>query len=206
MKKVSFLFLIILVIITGCSSSPTKVEEDNTDDYEIDLQKVVSLMLTQSVSAEEMIGIYSEVWSTSIDITIDDSAMASILNIEYYDVPKYFKSDDRGYIAFQGNFEKALSKTQYYFKKPGKSGEIESNREEVTELIKKLNDPPEKYKDAYDIAFEMYSLYEKYITFALSPSGSLMTYNQEANKLSSDLVTKVKEFEVKMPVNKGNDE
>ncbi|KGX89227.1 hypothetical protein N784_02360 [Pontibacillus litoralis JSM 072002] len=65
--------------------------------------------------------------------------------------------------------------------------------------MKVLNAPPEKYQESYDTAFELYSLYETYTSLALEPSGSLMSYNDEARKLTSELETKIKEFEVKLP-------
>ncbi|MEK3719692.1 zinc ribbon domain-containing protein [Paenibacillus sp. FSL H8-0034] len=169
-------------------------------EYEQDLKKVVSDMLNTSTLAENMINTYSKIWSASIKITLDDSRMASELGINISDVRKYFKNDDGGYIAFQGHFDTALKKMHNYYEQIGKNGELGSSREEISNSIRKLNTPPEKYKDAYNIAFELYSKYENYISFALSPSGSLTTYNQKANELSSNVVTKVKEFEVKLPL------
>lgn len=168
--------------------------------YENDLRNVVDLMLTQSTKAEKMINTYSKVWNTSIKMTISDERMANILNIDTDEVRKYFKSDNHGYIAFKGNFQIALNKTYNYFEETGKNGELNSKRDEITHLIRKLNNPPQEYKDAYNVAFEMYSEYENFISLALSPSGSLVTYNQKANELSSKIVTKLKEFEVKLPI------
>lgn len=187
------IILLTLIVLSGCNSS----------EYEGNLNAVMSDILAQSADAEDMIKIYSEIWSESINDDLSKEDIASIIGIDVYEVDNYFEQNRvaaiTGDYIFDGDFESAINGTHNYFLEKNKIGDLEKKRDNIKKLMKSLNNPPKKYKEAYDITFETYSLYEKYIELAVSPSGSLVNYNSNANDLSSELVTKIKEFEVKMP-------
>jgi len=176
--------------------------EELKNSYENDLRNVVSIMLSESSKAEEMISTYSRGWSYIIKNNMTARDLAELLDIRRNHTTLYFKqivSITSDYL-YKGDSQAVIRGISKYYQKIGKNEELELKKDEVASLIRKLNNPPQEYKDAYDIAFELYSNYENYISFALSPSGSLISYNQKANEVSSNIVTKIREFEVKLPL------
>jgi hypothetical protein len=194
-KKLFIAFLILLFILTGCNSQKEK-------DYETDLISVVNEMLSQAAEAEKMINIYIKVWNDSIEMTLDKERLARSMGITIADVDNYIGEPADNvfkYYAFEGDFDSAIKCVSKYYENTGKNDELASNRNKIAEKIKELNDPPEKYKKSFDIAFELYSLYEKYTDMAISPSGSLVSYSQQGRELSSEIISKYKQFEVMLP-------
>lgn len=50
---------------------------------------------------------------------------------------------------------------------------IEDNQDTVNALMKKLKNPPDEYKDAYDAVSDLYDAYISLTNCATDPSGSL---------------------------------
>lgn len=77
---------------------------------------------------------------------------------------------------------------------------ITSNQIEVLSLMKKLNDPPEKYEDAYRDLRELYELYLDFTTAAISPKGKNITeftddYTELSEKTAKSFATMQLHFE-----------
>lgn len=58
---------------------------------------------------------------------------------------------------------------------------IEDNQDTVNALMKKLKNPPDEYKDAYDAVSDLYDAYISLTNCATDPSGSLQTYSSTFN-------------------------
>jgi tetratricopeptide (TPR) repeat protein len=175
-----------------------KIEEAKSK-YSSSLSSVVSDITEQAVIAEEMVNTYSSVWDAVFNITLEKSSFAASLGLDVSEVEKYVELDYHGYVAFKGNFEDAIENAHKVYEGTGKNEDLIYERDKISEKMKELRNPPKDYKESYDSIVEVYKLYEEYISFALSPSGSLMSYNQKANELSSELVTEIKEFQIKIP-------
>ena len=66
--------------------------------------------------------------------------------------------------------------------------EIELNQSEVTDLMKKLKNPPKKYEEAYAVLKTYYDNYIKMTKSVISPTGSLQTFSEDFNTYDTDTV------------------
>jgi tetratricopeptide (TPR) repeat protein len=175
-----------------------KIEEAK-NKYASSMTSVISEITEQAIIAEEMVNAYSGVWDAVYTITLEKSSFAASLGVDVSEVEKYAELDYHGYVAFKGNFEDAIENAHNVYEGTGKNKELKIERDKISLRMKKFQNPPKGYKQAYESIVEVYSLYEKYIAFVLSPSGSLMSYNHKANELSSELVLEIKKLQIKIP-------
>lgn len=66
--------------------------------------------------------------------------------------------------------------------------EIRNNQSEVVELMKKLKNPPKKYREAYSALKVYYDNYLKMTKAVINPTGSLNTFSEDFNKYDTDTV------------------
>ncbi|PRR80687.1 Double zinc ribbon [Clostridium liquoris] len=64
--------------------------------------------------------------------------------------------------------------------------ERETAKNNIEKNMKELRNPPKDYEEAYKLFVDLYSLYGQIYSQAMSPQGSLMTYNQDINQKSSE--------------------
>lgn len=98
-----------------------------------------------------------------------------------------------------GDFNTELAKKKSEFKSDGTLTKISETKDTIDSFMKKLNNPTEKYKRSYDKILEMYGIYSKLESEALSPSGSLMTFNANINNLQAEFLKSGNELKVIMP-------
>lgn len=97
------------------------------------------------------------------------------------------------------DFNTELAKTKSEFKSDGTLTKISETKDTIDGFMKKLNNPSEKYKRSYDKILEMYGIYTKIQSEALSPSGSLVTFNSNINNLQAEFLKAGNELKVIMP-------
>lgn len=56
----------------------------------------------------------------------------------------------------------------------------------VNSMMKKLKNPPEEYKDAYESISKMYDAYLSLTNLVTDPSGNYQTYSQNFNNADSE--------------------
>lgn len=59
--------------------------------------------------------------------------------------------------------------------------EIKLNQSNVTDLMKKLRNPPTQYEEAYSVLKNFYDNYLQMTTLVISPTGSLQTFSENFN-------------------------
>lgn len=64
--------------------------------------------------------------------------------------------------------------------------DLKKNKDKIEEKMKGLQNPPADYKDAYSLLVELYSTYGQIYSQAVSPTGSLTSYNGDVNGKASD--------------------
>lgn len=89
------------------------------------------------------------------------------------------------------------------------SGSVTSNQEQIAEvelgkdaiekIMSQLNSPPEGYSSAHDKIVSVYGTFSSLVSAASSPSGSLMTYNQNVNRIQEDLLRGLNELKILIP-------
>lgn len=73
---------------------------------------------------------------------------------------------------------------------------IKENQDSVNKLMKKLKNPPEEYKDAYDAISDLYDAYISLTNCATNPSGSLQTYSDTFNDADTNTLNAYKAMEL----------
>ena len=64
--------------------------------------------------------------------------------------------------------------------------DINDNKDTVNSLMKKLKNPPEEYKDAYESLSKLYDAYISLTNLVTDPTGSLQTYSQNFNDADNE--------------------
>lgn len=67
-------------------------------------------------------------------------------------------------------------------------GIIEEHQDAVGDVMKKLADPPDKFKSAYDAVWDLYGAYLELTNLAANPTGSLQSYTQSYNEADANFV------------------
>lgn len=76
---------------------------------------------------------------------------------------------------------------------------LEDTNNKVEIGMQNLKDYPIQYQEAYNTLMELYSVYSQIYSLALSPSGSLMSFNNKVNDLSSEFTKTVSKLKIYMP-------
>lgn len=140
------------------------------EEYSDNLELATMTMLSGASDAETSGNLIKQVWYNAIYEKQDDKT-------DKYTKPKgYFVSD----------FNDALGDLYADSSFSSKISSIKDNQETVNGLMKKLKNPPDEYKDAYEAISELYDAYISLTNCATDPSGSLQTYSSNFNDADSN--------------------
>ncbi|PLX94248.1 MAG: hypothetical protein C0621_05705 [Desulfuromonas sp.] len=70
---------------------------------------------------------------------------------------------------------------------------LKKQRDEIAVAMTNLRTPPEALRNLHEKTVDLYGQYEKYVSMAISPSGSLISYNQGEDEVKGDLLRLVSE-------------
>jgi type II secretory pathway pseudopilin PulG len=209
-KKLVVIGIVILVLIITAfivyQYTQKNKELQLKEQYSLELNSLVYDIISQSAEAESIINTHSKMWHKVIEETLTIQSISTLLDIQIDELIRLFNeysldfSKANGNVVTKGKIEGAIYVTNIYFEKEGKTDILVKGLDDVTNRIKALNNPPPEYEKASEIAFELYSLYDEYVSLAISPSGSLSSFNERTNQLSSDIIKKSKEFNSRMPL------
>lgn len=135
------------------------------EDYYDDLESVTYTMLDGAAEAEESGNLIKQVWYNAIYKKEDEAT------------DKYTKIKN----SFVSDFNDALSNLFADSRFNKKISDIEDNQKTVNKLMKKLKNPPDEYKDAYEAVSKLYDAYISLTNCVTDPSGSLQTYSGTFN-------------------------
>jgi hypothetical protein len=204
-RKKPLVFISVLILLIGLGLgvwyyqyTTNKIQEAKAK-YESDLKQVVMDMIDLAAEGEEMINGYTLVWRGAI---------------EAGDYAFYVVAKPREKIQIGGSlsgasidgkrvrdFNEAIQLVYKKYEIEGKITSIRDKKQLIEGKMKELNNPPEEYKISFETAMQLFNSFNAYISMAESPSGSLLAYQQKTSELSSQIVSKVKEFQVRMPLN-----
>lgn len=146
------------------------------EEYSDNLKLAAVTMLTGASDAESSANLIKQVWYNAIYEKRDDKT-------DKYTRPKgYFVSD----------FNDALGNLYADSDFSSKINSIEDNQDTVNGLMKKLKNPPDEYKDAYDAVSDLYDAYISLTNCATDPSGSLQTYSSTFNDADTNTLNAYK--------------
>lgn len=115
------------------------------EEYSDNLQLAAVTMLTGASDAESSANLIKQVWYNAIYEKRDDKT-------DKYTRPK-------GYFVY--DFNDALGNLYADSSFSSKISSIEDNQDTVNGLMKKLKNPPDEYKDAYDAVSDLYRMKDR---------------------------------------------
>ena len=192
MKKVLLLLFICLsIILIGCNSNASKYGED--------LQSVSDEILETASGVEDMLNQYSSVWSFSIQsrgaITVSD--MMTQTGLDEDSITEYFQINSAGNIP--DDFSTNVHSLNSYFEGTGQIEEMKNSSDDIKSKVSDLNNAPSDYEKAYDELLDMHSYFEEFIEMALNPKGNITSFNEDKNRIASDILSQHKRIETIMP-------
>jgi hypothetical protein len=190
MKKLLCLILS-LMLLTACNGG--------SEEYRADLQSVADEMLENAAKAEEILDQYTTVWDHSIKSrgAIPIQEMSDLTGLDRDTIEEYFTINAAGNIP--EDFSTNIHSLNAYYEGIGQIEEIKNASDAIKNKMAELNDPPSEYEKVYDEVLDMYNYSEEYVEMALNPTGSLQSFIEAKNELSSEIVSKYKRIEVIMP-------
>lgn len=156
-------------------------EQARKEKYIEDIRALMTTLLTDGIEAEDYLGLVDRVWYNTIYKKSDE------------ETDEYTKKDG----VWNEDFNDSLSKV--YAIKFFEISSLDSSVETTGEELKKLNNPPEEYKDIHENLLSLYVSYESYINFAKDPSGSLMTFRESANSKADKFLEDYNKLKAIMP-------
>lgn len=144
--------------------------QKQSDEYGTNLNMAAYSMLSGASDAETCGNLIKQVWYNAIYEKSDSKT-------DKYTKPKgYYVSDFND--ALQNLFSDSSFSSQI--------ADINDNKDTVNSLMKKLKNPPEEYKDAYESLSKLYDAYISLTNLATDPTGSLQTYSQNFNDADNE--------------------
>ncbi|MGY3717070.1 hypothetical protein ACWE42_16275 [Sutcliffiella cohnii] len=192
MRKLFILMTLLICFLAGCS-------EGKTDAYNSDLRSVADNMLNNASEVEKVLVMYSTVWSYSIEnrSPIPVQQMAEKIGVDRDVILEHFVINSAGNVP--NDFSTNIHSIKSYYESTGVLGNIKEKSDDIKSKISELNNPPKDFENVYDEILDMYTLTEEFLEMALNPKGSLQSFNENFNRLSSDIASKYKRIEVVMP-------
>ena len=144
--------------------------QKQSEEYGTNLNMAAYSMLSGASDAETCGNLIKQVWYNAIYEKSDSKT-------DKYTKPTgYYVSD------FNDALQNLFSDSSF----SGQIADINDNKDTVNSLMKKLKNPPEEYKDAYESLSKLYDAYISLTNLATDPTGSLQTYSQNFNDADSE--------------------
>lgn len=144
--------------------------QKQSEEYGTNLNMAAYSMLSGASDAETCGNLIKQVWYNAIYKESDSTTN------KYTKPDGYFVSD------FNDTLQNLFSDSSF----SGQIADINSNKDTVNSLMKKLKNPPEEYKDAYESLSKLYDAYISLTNLVTDPTGSLQTYSQNFNDADNE--------------------
>ena len=170
-KKILIVSILIIVALIICLIIKNNESKKIIADYSNNLESATTMMLYGASEAESAGNLIKSVWYNTIYEEWDSTT------------DKYTRSKGHGFNSdFNDSLDALFSDSDFL----SKISDIKSNQETVANLMKKLQNPPEEYEEAYQAIKEFYDAYLDLTTLAISPSGHLQTYSNNFNDADTE--------------------
>lgn len=163
-KRGKGIFIAVIIIAVIVAAGLVINHNQRLNEYYSTMIEASNTMLDGLVEAEEAGGLIHDVWYNAI---WDQN-----------------NKDTYKYVKGTSDFNDALENLYEDKKFAEKMESIGSNQFEVLSLMKKLNNPPEKYEEAYKDLRKLYDAYFEFVSLATNPKGrNIMEFTEEYNSL-----------------------
>lgn len=165
----------VIGIIIGVKKHKIKEAEDlhaeQVDDYESNYKKVSNKMLTGAADAETCGNLIKSVWYNSIYEESD------------YKTDKYTKNGSK-YNDFNTSLSNLFGDSDF----SSSINNIKNNNKEVADIMKKLKNPPDEFKESYEVLKDYYDAYLTLTELVINPTGSLQSFSENFNTADSNVL------------------
>jgi hypothetical protein len=203
-KKIKFKFIIIISIVLIVLFALVgfvvykKVSYDRyLKEYSANFELINYLMLSNASESEKCMNLISKVWYNTIyeksDNETDKYTKYSVdystigLGIDYY---------------FYDDFNKSIEKLYLNKEFSDKISNIRDSKELISDMMKKIQNPPESYGSAYDTLLELFSVYQEIISLTVNPNGSLTAFNSNKNQKIEKFSSLYEKIKIQIPSKK----
>jgi len=166
--------LMIVAVVIGIGQIQKKKAANEVEkakkEYATNLNTITYAMLDASSTAEDCGNLIKSVWSNTIYQERDEKT------------DKYTMPDG----DFLSDFNDALGNLFEDSSFSAKEKSISDKQDSINTLMKKMKNPPEEYKEAYDKMQEFYDAYIALTNLATNPSGNLQTYSTSFNEADTE--------------------
>jgi len=203
-KKRLLLFgipILSIIILVGAYWVIKEIQENKIVAYKEDLSDIVGIMVSDLATSEEIINFYLEAWRLDINAVSDmvgiltDKDTNEIVQIEMV-TPKYINTTSNN-LTITNGFQGAIEKIHQIYTEAGDMQTISNNKRIIKDKFSLLKNPPDEHQKLYELVLEIYKDYEKYISLAENPSGSYLSFKDEAQNLSEKVISKIKEYQIR---------
>ena len=177
-KKIIVIATIAVIVAAIITAIGVQIHKKNvaakvqkqSEEYGATLNMAAYSMLSGASDAETCGNLIKQVWYNAIYEKSDS------------ETDKYTKQ--KGY--YVSDFNDALQNLFSDSSFSSQIADINDNKDTVNSLMKKLKNPPEEYKDAYESLSKLYDAYISLTNLATDPTGSLQTYSQDFNDADNE--------------------
>ena len=154
-----------------------KRQEEYVKAYNGNMKKALSLMLSGTAKAEKAGNLIVGVWHDAI-------------------YEENYNAETAKYLTGTSDFNEALNNlfSDEDFQK--QIDDIKENQNSVDNVMKKLNNPPDEYRDAYDSLCEYYETYVEFTNLVINPTGSYNSYKSDFNNADSETIIIYKKTQI----------
>lgn len=171
--KILIIGLVVLVAIFGFKAFQSIMYQQN-------LNTICYEIIQSAANTETCCNQIHDVWYNTIFEVSDEST------------DKYTMKNGK----FNADFNDSLSALYDDENFINDVSDIKYEQEHILDLMKKLNNPPAKYKESYKYLKELYEEYTKFSNMAIDPSGNLYSYTEEYNESDETLVNKFEKMKI----------
>lgn len=163
----------VIAIIIGINVHNSIKKENERTQYLENLTSIHTLMLDGGVKAEGLCNLTRKVWYNTIYEKYDSETDPYTKNM--------FNYINEDFNTSLNNLYKADSTITTI-------SNIKANQEQVSEMIKSLQNPSEEFSTCYDTLDNLYDAYKGLTELAISPSGNLNSYTERFRNYDDDFI------------------
>ncbi len=165
-KKAIWIMVCVLVLLVGGGVlAKTKIDSYN---YSEKLKNAYLEMVSGAAEAENAATLIHSVWYNSV-FQIDDTET------------NQYTRQSNGEGPFYSDFNEALSLLFEDESFKADMASLSDSEIKVTQLMKELSNPPQKYTESFTALKDLYGAYMSLLSLALNPNGSLQTFTEDFN-------------------------
>lgn len=188
-KKIIVGAIIAIVLIAICALAVITMNRQKVAAaraaYIDNLMLARSTMLTGGAQAESLCNLTKSVWYNTIYEESDSKTDA------------YTKSSYSG--KFYDDFNTSLSILFSDSSTKRTITKIKENQEEVAEIMRNLQNPPDDLAACFQTIESMYDVYSDFTSLAISPSGSLQSYSENFRTYDNDFMRLYEKLDTQIP-------